>query len=89
MKRLFKFFKSKFFNLTKGESIWFSVLIGWLIIHIMFFYKFQDNYSTKYFWPFDMFSQFSRDYGFDELQVYGIMPIIIFLIYKLLNKTNY
>lgn len=74
-------------NLSNNERILLSILLGWLMMHITFYIN--CNGDDKYFWPFDRFSRFGNDYGTGELFVFGIIPIIVFLIYKLLNRHKY
>ena len=68
----------KFFN----ENRWFIVFfIIWLFIHIVLLMNGSD-YND--FWPFDGFD--TRDYGTIEFFVYVALPLLIFVVYKLVGK---
>ena len=66
-----------------NENKWFVVFfLVWTFIHIILFLS-GDNESG--FWPFKEYVEID-DYGFVELFVYETLPILIFIIIKLVGK---
>ena len=65
-----------------SENKWFiSFYLVWAFIHIGLWLAGRNSYG---FWPFDGFD--SKDYGGVELFVYLTMPVLIFIINKLVGK---
>jgi len=71
-------------NLTKKQKLTFSILIGWTITHLILLYL--SDGRIKYLWPFDVDANLNADYDFTEFIIYGILPWVVFIIYKSLNK---
>lgn len=69
-----------------NENKWFIVFyILWLFIHIIFVFNRNKYYDDQGFWPFQEFGGI-KAYGFLELFVYLSLPIIVFIIIKLVGK---
>lgn len=69
----------KFIN----ENKWFVVfLLVWSFIHIILLFNGDNEHG---FWPFNHNTEID-DYGFVEFFVYEILPILIFIIIKLVGK---
>lgn len=67
----------KFLN----ENKWFIVFfLVWLFIHVILLLSGRDQSG---FWPFD---DGVRDYGFVEFFVYITLPLLIFVIVKLVGN---
>jgi hypothetical protein len=73
-------------NLTSKERIIVAVLTGWTLLHFILL-QISDG-SKTYFWPFDKDPSLKSDYDFSEFTAYGLIPWVVFLVYKLLNKTT-
>jgi hypothetical protein len=73
-------------NLTEKELIIVAILFGWTIIHLILFMV--SDGSTEYFWPFDRDPKIEYDYDFSEFAIYGLVPWIVFVVYKFLIKTK-
>ncbi len=70
----------KFIN----ENKWFIVCyLVWTFLHLIFY--FSSECSRSGFWPFNRKSRIDA-YDFLELFVYLGLPIIIFVIWKLVGK---
>ena len=72
-------------KLTKNERIFISILVGWTSLHIVL--VLISDGSKNCFWPFDTEPTLKADYDFSEFFIYAIVPWIIFIVYKFLNKT--
>jgi len=65
-----------------NENKWFIVFfLIWTFIHILLL---LNGSNDEGFWPFDGFDR-EHDYGFIEFFVYETLPILIFLIIKLVG----
>lgn len=63
-----------------------AILAGWTILHLILL-VISDG-STEYFWPFDKDPGIKTDYDFSEFAVYGLVPWVIFIIYRFLNSSK-
>jgi len=85
----FKKFKFLIDSLTEHQKKIFSIVIGWDLLNMIFFFNAsEDEYRKDYFWPLDRNSNLKQDYGILELLVYVIVPSLIFFFYSYLNKPN-
>ena len=67
-----------------NENKWFIVFyLLWAFIHLILYFS-SDNYYSG-FWPFNRKSRVDA-YDFLELFVYLSLPLIIFVIWKLVGK---
>jgi hypothetical protein len=73
-------------KLNEKEKMIVAILVGWTILHLILFII--SDGSTSYFWPFDEEPNIKFDYDFSEFAVYGLVPWIIFVIYRFLNNTK-
>jgi hypothetical protein len=65
------------------ENKWFiSFYFIWSFLHLIFYFS-GDRYNGD-FWPFS--DDGLDDYNFIELFVYLVLPIIIFIVWKLVGK---
>ena len=71
-----------FINKNKGFVVFYLI---WFFLHLIFLIVNRDTSSTGQLWPFGKNSEFS-DYGFGEFIFYMIVPVIIFIIWKLVGK---
>lgn len=76
--------KKEIKNLTQKERTIVAILTGWTLLHLVL--VFISDGRTRYFWPFDTEPQLRADYDFSEFMVYGIIPWVIFIVYKFLNR---
>jgi hypothetical protein len=66
-----------------NENKWFIVFfLVWSFIHIILLFS-GDNENG--FWPFNKHTEID-DYGYVEFFVYETLPLLIFLIVKLVGK---
>ena len=63
-----------------------AILSGWTILQLILL-VISDG-STQYFWPFDKDPGIKTDYDFSEFAVYGIVPWVIFIIYRFLKSSK-
>ena len=74
--------ESKFMKFV-NENKWFIVFfLVWFFIHMILLIKGNDGND---FWPFDGI-KYVFDYGFLEFFVYITLPLLIFVITKLVGK---
>lgn len=73
-------------KLTQKEKMIAAVLIGWTLIHLVLL--FISDGSTSYFWPLDEKPEVKVDYDFSEFFVYGVIPWVIFIAYRFMNKQD-
>ena len=69
----------------KGNGIVISVLLMWLFVHFICLMLAKDMYYSKdIFYPF---TENSLIYSYDitEFLVYGVSPIVIFIILKIIE----
>jgi len=72
-------------DLSPKERTLISILFGWSLLHLILFMISKG--SRDYFWPFDDEPSLKSDYDFTEFAVYGIVPWVIFGVYRVLNKN--
>jgi len=73
--------ESKFMKFVT-ENKWFVVFfLVWSFINILLL---LNGSNDEGFWPFDGFDR-EHDYGKIEFYVYETLPILIFIIYKLVG----
>ncbi|MCF8231717.1 MAG: hypothetical protein K9J27_05950 [Bacteroidales bacterium] len=66
-----------------NENKWFVVFfLIWSFIHILLFINGENSDG---FWPFDGFDR-DHDYGSVEFFVYETIPLLIFVIIKLVGQ---
>ena len=70
----------KFVNKSKWFVLFFLI---WTFIHIVLL---KNGWDYNGFWPFDGIT--IKYYGFDEFFIYESLPILIFIIFKLLGKDT-
>lgn len=77
--------ESNFVKFVK-ENKWFvSFYLIWTFIHIILLINgLSDEYDDS-FWPFDEYTTIG-DYGFLELFVYEAVPLLIFVLIKLVGN---
>jgi hypothetical protein len=71
-------------KIIKENGIVLAILFGWLFVNFNFLILGEgENYSKAEFYPF---TEHTLLYSFDitEFIVYGITPIILFLVIKLI-----
>jgi len=71
-----------------NENKWFVVsFLVWSFIHFILFLtsEGESSYGARGFWPFNK-KLIINAYGFLELFVYLTLPILIFVIFKLVGK---
>jgi hypothetical protein len=73
-------------SLSKKEKMITAIIVGWTFIHFIFLLISEGN--KRVFWPFDNEPMLISDYDKIEFLVYVITPILIFLIYLLLTKSQ-
>jgi len=73
-------------KLSEKERKIVAFLSGWTILHLILLVI--SNGSTEYFWPFDKDPGIKTDYDFSEFSVYGLIPWLIFIIYRFLNNPK-
>ena len=78
--------KDEIKKLTNRERIFVAILSGWTILHLILL--FTSHGSTNFFWPFDTEPRIDTDYDFSEFAIYGLIPWIVFIIYKFLNNST-
>jgi len=73
------------FNKFITENKWYVVFyLVWAFLHFVFFMSGNRYDDEGDFWPFA--DDGLDDYNLFELLVYLILPVIIFIIYKLVGK---
>jgi len=82
----------RFLNtLNESQLRFFSILTGWSIINLIFyFYAAPEYYSNpKRLWPIDSGSMLYKDYDSLEFFLYCILPWLVFAIhYSLLSARK-
>jgi hypothetical protein len=78
--------KDEINNLTNKEKMLVAVLVGLTIINLIFLITSKGN--IKYFWFIDYRSSIYDDYDFTEFIIYGILPWLVFIVYKYLKKNK-
>jgi len=73
-------------KLNDNERKIVAILSGWMILHLILLII--SDGSTKYFWPFDKNPGINTDYDFSEFSIYGLVPWVIFVLYKFLNNSS-
>lgn len=73
-------------KLNEKEKKIVAVLSGWSILHLILL-LISDG-STRDFWPFDEGPVMKYQYDFSEFTVYGLIPWVVFIIYRILNNPK-
>jgi hypothetical protein len=78
--------------MKKNEKLTIAFFIGWIFIHVTIYITVRnipDSGALPYyrFWPIDRGSIFSA-YDLSELLIYSITPIIIYIVFKILNRVS-
>ncbi len=84
----------KSFIKTNGISI--SILMIWFFVNLICLVMSSNSDSSKdYFFPFELREnsitenyEFSLTYDFTEFLVYGISPILVFVVLKLISNDK-
>jgi hypothetical protein len=75
-------------SFIKENGVVISILLIWLFVHFVCLMLAKDMYYSKdIFYPF---TENSLRYSYDitEFLVYGLTPIVIFVITKLIRNEN-
>lgn len=72
-------------EIIKKNGIFIVVYLVWVFIHFTLFLTSNQDSIYKGFWPFDHYSSINA-YGVNELFVYGGLPVLLFLIYRLIKN---
>ena len=79
----------------KTKNTLLAVYIGWAFLHLIFLFLGMSGNGHDGFWPFSESERFrsnnegiSGTYDFSEFLVYSGSPLVIYFIYKLLNKKE-
>ncbi len=75
-------------SFIKENGVVISILLIWLFVHFACLMLAKDMYYSKdIFYPF---TENSLRYSYDitEFLVYGLTPIVIFVIFKLIRNEN-
>lgn len=75
-------------SFIKENGVVISILLIWLFVHFVCLMLAKDMYYSKdIFYPF---TENSLRYSYDitEFLVYGLTPIVIFVIIKLIRNEN-
>ncbi len=78
--------------MNKIEKIAVASIVGWFFIHLVIFITTKIapcgfERPLEHLWPFDS-GIISCVYDLSEFLIYGIAPIIIYSIYKVLSKFS-
>jgi hypothetical protein len=72
-------------KIIKENTVIIAFLIAWLFVNFIFLLLAKDNYQAKnIFYPFTNTS-ITYSYDVTEFTVYGITPIVFFLIIKIVK----
>ncbi len=80
----------------KINGIAISILLIWFFINLICLILCKNSELGKdYFFPFNMSidsesgnSDFSKTYDFSEFLIYGISPVLLFLILKIISNDK-
>lgn len=73
--------------LSKNEKLLISILIGWTLLQIVFFFISIDWHNTSgasQFYPFTD-EKLQYTYNYQELLTYSIIPSVVFFAYRFMN----
>lgn len=72
---------------VKKNQVWAFIYLLWCSLHVYFFLARYPNKSAGYdFWPFS--GNRESDYDLSELFIYTVLPILIFIGFRILTKKG-
>jgi hypothetical protein len=74
---------------SKNEKTMLAIYIGWAFLHLVFLVIGWSGIYHRYFWPFAEYSQYNKigkAYDLSEFLVYVGGPVVVYVIYRLINN---